>query len=244
MTTAAFVPRYVAIEQALRARIAGMRPGDALPSDAALCEEFHVSRMTARNAVHQLKLEGLVRRVPGRGTFVAERAVHRQAGNLLSFSEEMRRRGLDARSRVIEHTLRPAGAEEARQLELEPGASVVALTRVRAAGDEPVALEDAVLRAEVAPVLAPVDFQSASLHAVLVDAGYVPTAGSGTLQAQPATALDARLLGVRAGSPILVERRVIDDQHGRPLELSETRYIAERYSLDVEFGVELPSRNV
>ena len=58
-----------------------------------LCEEFGVSRMTARNAVQRLVQEGIVYRVPGRGTFVAEPPVHRQAGNLFSFTEEMRRRG-------------------------------------------------------------------------------------------------------------------------------------------------------
>ena len=58
-----------------------------------LCDEFGVSRMTARNAVQRLTQEGLVYRVPGRGTFVAEPPVHRQAGSLLSFTEEMRRRG-------------------------------------------------------------------------------------------------------------------------------------------------------
>jgi len=88
-----FVPRYYEIEQALRARIAELKPDAPLPSDAMLCEEFGVSRMTARNAVQRLVQEGIVYRVPGRGTFVAEPPVHRQAGNLLSFTEEMRRRG-------------------------------------------------------------------------------------------------------------------------------------------------------
>ena len=76
---------------------------------------------------------------------------------------------------------------------------------------------------------------------MLVRAGHVPTAGSGTLRAESATPRDAKLLGIRRGSPLLVERRLINDQHGRPLELSETRYVAERYSLEVEFGVELAS---
>ncbi len=88
-----FTPRYFVIEQVLRERILALSPGDPLPSDAMLCREFSVSRMTARNAVQRLAQEGLVDRVPGRGTFVAEPPTHRQVDNLLSFSEEMRRRG-------------------------------------------------------------------------------------------------------------------------------------------------------
>ena len=88
-----FVPRYYEIEQALRARVAKLAAGRPVPSDAELCEEFGVSRMTARNAMAQLVAGGLVQRDPGRGTFVAEQPVHRQAGSLISFSDEMRRRG-------------------------------------------------------------------------------------------------------------------------------------------------------
>lgn len=64
-------PRYYVIEQELRRQIATMKPGDALPSEATLCEEFGVSRMTARNSIQGLVQDGLVKRVAGRGTFVA-----------------------------------------------------------------------------------------------------------------------------------------------------------------------------
>lgn len=237
-----FVPRYVEIEQALRTRIAEARPGDPLPSDTELCRLFGVSRMTARHAIEQLKAEGLVIRRPGHGTFVAERATHRQAGRLLSFSEEMRRLGVVARSTVLERRVRPATEEESRRLELEQQADVFVLERVRIGDDRPVAVETAVLPGECADALAQIDLERTSLHEALVAAGHVPSSGRGTLSAEAASVRDARLLGLPRGAPLLVERRLIVDQHRRPLELGETRYAADRYLLEIEFGVEIASR--
>src|SRR3954463_5673050 len=139
-----FVPRYYEIEQALRARIADLKPDASLPSDAMLCEEFGVSRMTARNAVQRLVQEGIVYRVPGRGTFVADPPVHRQAGNLLSFTEEMRRRGRTPSSKVLTRAVREAAPSEASGLQLAAHDEVIVLRRLRFADDEPVAIEEAV----------------------------------------------------------------------------------------------------
>ena len=107
-----------------------------------------MSRMTARNAVQRLTQEGLVYRVPGRGTFVAEPPVHRQAGSLLSFTEEMRRRGRVPSSRVLAREVREPRPAEASRLQLDPAAEVIALRRLRLADDEPVAIEEAVFPAD------------------------------------------------------------------------------------------------
>ncbi len=235
-----FTPRYFVIEQALRERIATMTPGDPLPSDAMLCREFSVSRMTARNAVQRLAQEGLVDRVPGRGTFVAEPPAHRQADNLLSFSEQMRRRGQAASADHVDVDLRPATDEEAERLELADGADVVVLQRLRLADRVPIAKEVAVLPGVLAGVIRSADWRTASLHALLVAAGVVPHAGRATITAQSATATDARLLEVRRNAALLVERRLIVDAGGRPVELTESRYAASRYGLDVRFSVEPP----
>ena len=229
-----FVPRYYEIEQALRARVADLRPGDVVPSDAELCEEFGVSRMTARNAMQRLQQEGLVRRVPGRGTFVAERPIHRQAGSLISFSDEMRRKGRRPSSKVLRRGVRPAAPGEARQL----GDEVFELVRLRLADEEPIAIEASAFAAELADTLGAADLETGSLFEALVAAGRVPTAGRADLRAGAATADDAPL-DVGVGAPLLIERRVIFDQAGRPLELTESRYAAERYSLEVSFDVEL-----
>ena len=235
-----FIPRYYEIEQSLRARIARLAPGDPLPSDAQLVEEFGVSRMTARNATQRLAQEGIILRVPGRGTFVAERQPLRQADNLLSFSDEMRRAGRVPSSRLLEHTVRPADELERARLRLAPGASVVAIVRLRLADGVPVAIERASFGAALASGLAAADLDRGSLHRILLDLGHVPSRGRATLAAEAAGTTDAKLLGLKKGDAVLVERRLIEDQHGAPLELTESRYAGDRYGLEVRFVVEPP----
>jgi GntR family transcriptional regulator len=233
-----FVPRYYEIEQTLRARIATLDPDSPLPSDAQLCEEFGVSRMTARNAVQRLVQEGLVYRLPGKGTYVAGSGAHREASHLTTFTKEMRRRGREPSSRLLERELRPATELEARRLQLAEESSVVSIRRMRLANDEPVAIEHAVLPATAASAVLEADLEAGSLHEALVAGGLVPTRGHGTIVAEPAEPEEASLLDVPSGWPLLVERRLIVDEDGKPLELTESRYASGRYALDVDFVVE------
>ena len=232
-----FVPRYYEIEQALRSRAARQEPHSPLPSEAQLCVEFGVSRMTARAAVQRLVQDGLVYRVPGRGTFVAASRANRTAGHILSFSDEMRRQGRVPTSRVIERRRRRATEDEERRLGVQ---HVVVLRRVRLADGKPLALERAVFPAERVSELLDANLERESLFETLAAGGLVPTSGSAALAAEAATSEDARLLRVRRGAPLLVERRLIHDQEGKPLEWTESRYVGSRYGIDVDFDVELP----
>jgi GntR family transcriptional regulator len=179
-----------------------------------------------------------VRRIPGRGTFVEERPVHRQAGSLISFSDEMRRRGRRPSSRLLRRELRAGTAEELRQLALD-GADVLDLVRLRLADEEPIAIEASVFAPALGDVLLAADLERGSLFEALVGAGRVPTAGRASLGAGAATPEDAGPLEIAEGAPLLVERRLIFDQAGRPLEFTESRYAADRYRLEVSFDVEL-----
>jgi GntR family transcriptional regulator len=114
----------------------------------------------------------------------------------------------------------------------------VELRRLRLADGEPIVLETAVLIGPTATAVMTADLANGSLHETLREADFVLRRGTGTISAAAATAEDARLLGIRPGDPLLVERRVIVDAHGRAIEATESRYAAGRYGLEVQFDVE------
>lgn len=240
MTEPRYQPAYRQIEQALRERIARMPPGERLPSDAELCAQFGVSRMTARNAMERLAVDGLIRREPGRGSFVAQAPAHRRTNRLMTFTQEMRRAGRTPTSRVLTREIRPSSTAEAASLGVPPHQPIVHLRRLRLADDQPVALETAVLVGDCARAVMTADLANGSLHETLARSGIVLRRGTGTISAAMATYEDARLFDIRVGSPLLVERRIIEDDRGRRIESTESRYPADRYGLEVQFDVEAP----
>jgi len=238
MIETSYQPQYRQIEQALRERISALRPGERLPSDADLCAEFGVSRMTARNAMQRLAEDGLIRREPGRGSFVAEPPSHRRANRLMTFTQEMLRAGRVPSSRVLTRVIRPSSASEAASLGILLRQPVVHLRRLRQADGEPVALESAILIGACGAAVMSADLVHGSLHETLRRVGFELARGTATIAAAAATAEEARLLGTRPGGPLLVERRVIMDTHGTRIEATESVYPADRYALDVQFEVE------
>lgn len=229
--------RYQQIERWLRQRVLRAAPGDPLPSESELASRFEVSRMTARQAVQNLAAEGLVQRRRGAGTFVAPRPMHRHEGSLMSFTEDMRRRGMTASSRLLSGGLRPATSADLEALKLPDGARVVEVSRVRLADGRPLAIEHAALPAECAAVLAD-DLERDSLHASLTRHGRVPAIARSWIRSRIATAAEARLLQLPSRAAVLVERRIIYDTRGDPLEHTETVYHGDRYAIDAVFSTE------
>ncbi|MFJ5778947.1 GntR family transcriptional regulator [Streptomyces sp. NPDC093094] len=231
-------PLYARIEKQLRRRLADAADGDPFPSEPRLAEEFGVSRMTVRAALAGLERDGLLERVPGRGSFVRRTAAARPVGTLLSFHDQARATGRTPRSRVLRAGLRPATGPEAAALYPDAAgedAAVVAISRVRLFDDVPVAVEHAAFPAALEALLT-ADLETGSLHNALRRLGLHPTLGSSVLTARSAGD-DAPGLGVDAATPMLVETRSITDQHGAPLEYTVSSYVAHRYALHVDFSV-------
>jgi len=225
-------PRYVEIANALRQQALRTPAGRPMPSESELAATFGVSRMTARQAVKALQAEGLVYRVPGAGTFSSGTEKHRAMGQLRSFTRDMTEKGHQVRSQVLTAEWFEPTAEEAADLALSPQSRAIRIDRVRYADDTPMALEKVRLAPRCSFVLTH-DLAVSSMHAIMEERDIIPTEAFGTLVAASADPEDAARLGVDVGSPLLVERRQIDDQHGTRIESTETRYVGSEYVFDV-----------
>jgi GntR family transcriptional regulator len=227
--------RYREIEAWLREIILNGRPGEVIPSEVEIAASFEVSRMTARQAVLNLMREGLVDRRRGAGTFIADNPLHRREGVLLSFTEDMKRRGLRPSSELISAKKEIATTSDLKMLNLKDPSTVIVIKRLRLADETPLALERVVLTSKCQKVLDE-DLISGSLHDALRKNGIQPTLASGWLKARLATTQEANRLDLPTKSPLLVETRVIEDQFGTAIEHTETAYAANRYVVDIKLN--------
>jgi GntR family transcriptional regulator len=207
------------------------QPGDPLPSERELAERYDVARMTVRAEITRLAAEGMVERIQGRGTFVAEGRVA-QAATLSSFTEDMRARGLNPGSRVLDQGVVAADDLVAVALGIEPGAEVVRVRRVRSADGEPMALEEAFLPAARFASLAADDLEGASLFEVLETrfGARFPVADQRVVAVE-IVGEDANLLRVAPGRAGLKFHTILIDEDERPLAYAWSLFRGDRYEI-------------
>lgn len=221
--------KYVRVRDYLRSMVTHeLGVGDPIPSERLLCERFGVSRMTVRQAVDALVVEGLLVREQGRGTFVAPTKLDLEV-RLASFGEEMQRRGMVPSSRVLAAEVVQATPDVADALDLLPGELVSFLYRVRYADGEPMAVEQSWLPSRLAPGLFDEGVPE-SIYGQLRRRGLDPDWGEDTVAASEADAQDADLLDIDPGTAVLrLTRRTFAGETA--CVYSRSAYRADRYVL-------------
>ena len=219
------------LQEILEGIIASLEPGALLPSERLLMERYSVARGTVVQAIEALAARGLVYRVQGSGTFVAE-PKFRQPLTLTSFTEDMRARGMTPGSVVRNQAIVPASEVVARHLALVPGTPVVHLERVRTADGEPMALERTHLPAQRLPGLEDADLTDTSLYELLERKWGVRVAEADQWASVVRVSdEEAALLHVSAEQPALLFQRVTRDPAGTPVEYVRSLYRGDRYEV-------------
>ncbi|MGC2160465.1 MAG: GntR family transcriptional regulator [Silvibacterium sp.] len=231
-----FIPLYYQIQRALMEKIqsGALSEGDPLASEEELSRTYQVSRMTARQALHGLKVNGYAFSEKGRGTFVTRPKLEKNIMHLQGFTEDMRQRGMKASSKLLAQSVAAASGELSEKLKLGSGGQVLRLRRLRLADGTPMAIEDSHIPLRQFPGLERIDFEKNSLYATLrerygVRVGYADE----TIEALLATREDAELLTIPSRASILSIGRIILTTQETPIEVASSRYRGDRYCASI-----------
>lgn len=232
-----FVPNYYRLESHLREslRNGALRPGDPVPPESSLCQQFGVSRTTVRQALSRLVYEGLITRHRGRGSFVAEpRLEHSKP--FLSFEEEMRARGATTGIKLLDMRTEPAQGRVAENLGIAEGTPVIVLERLRFVNGQVVGYEIRYLPTRIGEALTTEEIHNQPLVPALRRIlGKARTRLSLRVTASVARRNEARVLETKVGAPVLVREHTWYFEPEGPMQYGKSVFRGDRYQMSVDF---------
>ena len=183
-------------------------PGDVLPTEQTLCEQFGVSRITVRRALADLAEQGYIERRQGVGSFVRDHGRSEQSPTDRSYLDGLRQAQFETQVDVVELQVRRPPAVVAEAL----GASgdllhIVRVRRQRRTG-EPLMVTDAWLPAGLADTLTESALRRTPLYELLPDAGIRVDRVRHEITAEIAGPRNAQLLDTAIGAALLRANRL------------------------------------
>ncbi len=228
-------PQYLKVKNHLREGIASGRwvPGDLLPSEAELSGQFGLSRMTVNRALRELHQEGLVERVQGVGSFVAQ--IHRISSTLTvrDVHDEIAERGHRHEARVVSLSRIKADEAQAALFGLRNGAALFHSLIVHLENGVPIQVEDRLVNPASAPGYLEVDFTQTTPTHYLLEAAPLSEARY-TIESLLPGEQDAKLLGISRRDPCLVVKRITFSR-GQPVTHVRLTHPGSRYLLQGRF---------
>jgi GntR family transcriptional regulator len=226
------LPRYYQLKEIIREKVSTGQwlPGSLIPSERELCEQYGISRMTARQSITELVNEGYLYREQGKGTFVAQPKITQQLVTLTGFTQDMQARAQRPSTKVLEKEMAPVDATTAVKLRVKPGQLLFRVKRLRLADGAPLAIETCLISFMGCEKLLDEDMENQSLYNLLeTKYGMPPVEAEQELEAGLAREDEARLLQIPTGGPVLLIRRITYTERGQPLEFAKSVYRGDKY---------------
>jgi DNA-binding GntR family transcriptional regulator len=227
------VPLYFQIARRIEGAIeSGMLPpGTKLDNEVKLAEDLKLSRPTVRRAIQELVTSGLLVRRRGIGTQVVHGKISRKV-ELSSLFEDLARDNRKPRTTLLLHEMITPPGDVMEALDLQSAEPILHIKRLRSAGDEPIALLENYLPAELSDISAE-QLENQGLYQLLRAKGATMRVAKQRIGARAATQEEGELFGRPVGSPVLTMTRTAYDNGGRAVEFGNHSYLPETYSFEM-----------
>lgn len=233
-------PLYQQVKDRIRTRVRGgdWAPGRRIPSENQLVRELGVSRMTVHRALRELAAEGVLLRIAGVGTFVAEPAHHASLIELRAIAEEIREQGGAHRARLVRKGREMIDPAIAERLGKPIASEAFRVTLVHLHDGRPIQLEDRWVDPARAPAFLEVDFETTTPSEHLLET-IVPEELEHVVQAVMPDPMTCELLAIAPDEPCLRLRRRTWNG-GAVVTYAELTYPSSRYDLASRYAVPEP----
>ncbi len=228
-------PHYQRVKQHILDNIGSGRWAAAarVPSEAELVRSFGISRMTANRALRELSDAGIVKRVAGVGSFVAEQPARAHPLEIRGIADEIRARGHHHRADVVTLQRVQAGGRLVEDFGVAPGAELYYSVIVHFENERPVQLEDRHVLPALAPDYLAMDFTRVTPHDYLMKVAPLQEAEH-VLRAVMPDAPIRELLAMPGDEPcLLLVRRTWTA--GRIASVARLYYPGSRYEMSGRF---------
>ena len=160
---------YYSIEKDIKERVHSgeYKAGDPLPTESEMCKSYSVSRVTVRKAIEALIEDGVVERAFSKTPRIKQDAVPRSINRMSGLSEDLAQSGIKCSTFILQHEIVEADDSLARKLDLEEGAPLHLIERLRYANGNPLCYQKLYLNDQLCSGLDPNDLVSQSLYYVL-----------------------------------------------------------------------------
>lgn len=229
------VPLHIQAETALRELIASdeYRNGKTLPNEVEMAKMMAISRTTLRQAINKLVFEGLLTRKKRKGTTVADNAVSSRSNNWLSFSQEMKLRGISIKNFELHVTWVFPDEALANFFGIGTDRQVLKMERVRGRPDEPFVYFASYFHPRIG-LTGDEDFKRPLYELLEQDYSIIATLSKEEISAKGADTFIAEKLRIAVDSPVLLRKRFVFDQGDRPIEYNLGYYKAGSFVYTVE----------
>lgn len=227
-------PKYQVIYSTMREQIlsGALKPGEQLPSQQSMAENYNTSLMTLRQALSGLEADGLISVSAGRGSFVVDRPIDVRVGNLSSFAGEMLAAGIHLTTEVLDVDRRAADQAPEAAVALGTSTDMVCLVRRRSVDGVPFSLQRSYLSVDVGDQIDFTKLVDDSLYRSIEAAtGWTVSAAKETIGAVKPSKADASLLATSPSQPSLRSIRTSMNQFDVAFLYDEAILVGDRCTI-------------
>lgn len=229
------VPLHIQAEELLRKMIKEpeFQNGKLLPNEIDLANQLAISRTTLRQALNKLVYEGLLIRKKGVGTKVADALISSKSANWLSFSQEMKARGIPIKNFELHISWIYPDDILANFFNIKTDQKILKLERLRGRPEGPFVYFVSYFHPRTG-LTGEEDFKRPLYDILEADHNIITELSKEEISAKAADKFIAAKLETEPGSPILFRKRFVYDQADRPVEYNLGYYRADSFVYTVE----------